>query len=402
MIIFARMSIPSLRQHRPFTPLAFLVILLLSGGCIERYFPDEEEVQTGILVVSAHLTDSPGLQTIALSRSTTLEFPSFDAVTGCVVQVEQEEGGAILFGESEPGIYEGFIEPSWLVPGDAYRLQIITPEGARYESSYEVLHPRGRIDSLYFRTELRPTADPAVNLEGLRFYLDFEVSQDSARYLRWQLIETWEMHNPDYTSTRMYDTDRRTKEIPDSIANRICWITMEVPEIHTRDLGGVTGSLYRALPLNFVSTETQRLHHGYSLLVRQYSLGAGAFWYWDELGKNIQSKGTLFDSQPSLTPSNICNVEDEDEPVIGYFSISGISERRIMVEEVPGLTLREDPFFCEPGALPFSFGRLSPAFLPYFMASKTVNGSVVMGGVPRECIDCREYKGSTHIKPEYW
>ena len=136
--------------------------------------------------------------------------------------------------------------------------------------------------------------------------------------------------------------------------------------------------------------------------MRQYSLGAGAFWYWDELGKNIQSKGTLFDSQPSLTPSNICNVEDEEEPVIGYFSISGISERRIMVEEVPGLTLREDPFFCEPGALPFSFGRLSPAFLPYFMASKTVNGSVVMGWIPRECIDCREYKGSSNVQPEYW
>ncbi|MGW8314165.1 MAG: DUF4249 domain-containing protein [Bacteroidales bacterium] len=372
------------------------------SGCIERYFPDDEEVQVGTLVVSAHLTDQPGLQTISVSRSTTLEFPSFDPVTDCQVELEQDDGTFIVFGEGKPGIYEGIFDESQLITGHAYRLHIITPGGKRYESSYEILHPATGIDSLYYKTEMRPAKDPAVTEEGIRFYLDFEIDRDSGRYLRWQLIETWEMHNPDYTSTRMYDTDRRTKEIPDSIANRICWITQEIPEVHTRDLGGISGTRYRALPLNYVSTETQRLHHRYSLLVRQYSLDANAFWYWDELGKNTQSKGTLFDTQPSLTPSNICNVEDEEELVIGYFSISGITERRIVVGEVPGLTIREDPFFCEPGALPISFGRLSPDFLPYFMATKTVNGREEYGGVPRECIDCREYKGSTNVPPEYW
>ena len=385
-------------------PGIFLVLILhlLAGGCIERYFPDDEEVRAGTLVVSAHLTAGPGFQTIVLSRSTTLEFPSFDAETGCHVQVEQEDGDAIVFEETVPGTYEGYLEPADLVTGHAYRLQIITAGGKRYESSFETLHPGVGIDSVYFRNEFRPTTDPALTEEGIRFYLDFEINRDSARYLRWQLIETWEMHNPDYTTTRVYDTDRRNKPIPDSMTNRICWITMEVPEIFTRDLGAVSGNRYRALPLNYVSTETQRLHHRYSLLVRQYSLGEDAFWYWDELGKNIQSKGTLFDTQPSLTPSNICNVDDEEELVIGYFSISGVTERRILVEEVPGLTLKEDPGFCEPGALPYSFGRLSPALLPYFMASKTVNGAEVMGGIPRRCIDCREYKGSTNVPPEYW
>lgn len=378
------------------------ILLLLANGCIERYVPDEEELKVGTLVVTAHLTSRPGVQTVSLSRSTTLEFPSFDPVTDCYVEVEQEDGRRLLFEAHRPGIYGAYMDASWLVTGRAYRLHIITPEGKRYESAFETLHPALGIDSLYFENELRPTSNPAITEEGIRFYLDFEINRDSARYLRWQLIETWEMHNPDYNTTRIYDRDRRTKEVPDSILNRICWITMEVPEIFTRDLGGISGRHYRAMPLNYVSTETQRLHHGYSLLVRQLSLGADAFWYWDELGKNIQSKGTLFDTQPSLTPSNICNVDDEDELVIGYFSISGITEHRIMVGEVPGLTIREDPGFCEPGALPISFGRLSPAFLPYFMASKTVNGSEVLGGVPRECIDCSKYKASSNVKPEYW
>jgi hypothetical protein len=379
-----------------------LVLTLLLGGCIERYHPDEEEVKVGNLVVAAHLTDIPGLQSISVSRSTTLELPSFDPVSNCHVEVEREDGWSVEFAEAEPGVYTAYLERSQLMEGIGYRLHIVTPEGERYESAFELLHPAVSIDSVYYTREDLPTNDPGVIEEGIRFQIDFEIDKGASRYLRWQLIETFEMHNPDYENTQVYDVDRMMKQIPDSIANRICWITREVPEIHTLDLGGVEGSIYRAKSLHFVSAEPQRLHHGYSLLVRQYSLGEDAFWYWDELGKNLQSKGNLFDTQPSITPSNICNVDDEDEIVIGFFSISGASEKRIVVRSVPGLTLTEDPGFCEPGALPYSFRRLSSALLPYYMATKTVDGSLKMGGVPIRCIDCREYRGSTHIKPAFW
>ncbi len=390
----------SLNLHPGF--LLVLIIHLLAGGCIERYFPEDEEVKVGVLAVSADLTDTPGLQTITLSRSTALDFPRFDAEANCFVQVEGEDGNAVSFYETVPGIYERFMEPSDLVAGHAYRLQIITPEGEQYESSFETLHPGVSIDSIYFKNEFRPTTEPAVTEEGVQFYLDFEINRDAARYLRWKLIETWEMHNPEYSSRRMVDTDRRMKPVPDSVDNPICWITMEVPKIFTRDLGAVSGDRYRALPLNYVSTETQRLHHRYSLLVRQYSLGAEAFRYWDELGKNIQSKGTLFDTQPSLTPSNICNLDDEEELVIGYFSISGVSERRILVEEVSGLTIRDDSGFCMLGPFPYFLAQLASELLPYYIAGIMVDGDEILGSVPKRCIDCREYKGSTNIPPEYW
>jgi hypothetical protein len=376
--------------------------LLLLFGCVERYYPDEEEVQVGTLVISAHLADLPGVQSIYLSRSTNLEFPSFDPVTGCYVEVEREGGQGLEFLETEPGEYAAQMDGSFLKTGDSYRLLVITPSGAQYESEFETMHPATDIEGLYFVRKDRPTEDPDFVDEGIQFYIDFEIEKDSARYLRWQLIETYEMHNPDYNITRMYDVDRRTKDIPDTAAWKTCWITMEVPEIYTLDLGGVGGTSYREMPLHFVSSETQRLHHRYSLLVRQFSLSEEAFWYWDELGKNIQSKGNLFDTQPSLTPGNICNVSDENERIIGFFSISGISEKRIMVEDVPGLKLRVDPDFCAPGKLPFSFGRLSSAFLPYYMASSLISGSSELGGVPKRCIDCREYNNSSHIRPDYW
>jgi hypothetical protein len=384
------------------TILLSLSMLLLLSGCIERYYPDEEEVQPGTLVISAHLTDKPGTQTIYLSRSTILAYPRFDPVSGCHAEVERGDGASVDFLEEKPGQYSGYLDSMFLKTGAAYRLHIIAPSGDRYESEYENLYPATGIEQVYYRREDLPTVNPEYTQKGIRFYIDFEMNKDSARYLRWQLLETYEMHNPDYIDTQVYDTDRRMKEIPDTSLWMTCWITQEVPEIYTLDLGVVEGSLYRQLPLHFVSGETQRLYYRYSLLVRQFSLSEEAFRYWDELGKNLQSKGNLFDTQPAITPSNICNVEDENERIIGYFSISGITEKRIMVEDVPDLPLVPDPNFCAPGGLPFSFARLSRAFLPYYMGSLNVNGSEAMGGIPKKCIDCREYEGSSHIRPDYW
>ena len=219
--------------------------------------------------------------------------------------------------------------------------------------------------------------------------------------MRWQLIETYEIRNPEYAA-RIFDVDRQMKDLPDSSSWRTCWITLEVPEFFTLDLANVEGSHYKQLPLSYVSTETRRLNHRYSLLVRQMTLGRSAFWYWSELGKNIQSKGTLFDTQPSITPSNICNVNDEEELVIGYFSISGASEKRIYVEKQPDLDAHLNPNYCFPGPYPPFLNRFRRQYLPVYLVTAYKDGSNITGEVNKECVDCREYRGSSHVQPYFW
>ena len=168
------------------------------------------------------------------------------------------------------------------------------------------------------------------------------------------------------------------------------------------DLGNVGGQVYRRYPLNFVSNATRRLHYRYSLLVRQMAMSREAFLYWDELGKNIQSQGNLFDKQPALTPGNICNVEDNSEVVIGYFSISGLEEARTFVEDVPGLKIIKDPYYCAPGAPPAFLNFMPDQYLPVYTAAGLYDGRWTFGEVHKYCVDCRDYKGSTHIKPDFW
>ena len=387
-------------RHILFVYLIVSAFVLFSG-CIEEYYPDDEVLKTGTLVVQAHLNNKAGEQTLVISRSSTLIYPEFDPLSGCFVEVVNMEGDSREFIESAPGNYVFNHDDQFFRINEEYRLNFVTPGGRQYESEFEKIHPVAEIESIYYQLESHPTYEQDVNEEGVQFYMDFEIEKESGRYLRWQVTETYEIHNPE-SEAWIFDVDRRLKLLPDSSSWRTCWITLGIPEIFTLDLGHVEGEIYKKMPLNYVNTETRRLNIRYSLLVEQMALSQSAFYYWQEQAKNTQSGGSLFESQPSLSPGNICNVDEENELVIGFFSVSGISERRVVIEDVPGLKIQKDLNYCKPGEYPKFLSYFPLAYLPVYMALEIVEGYRTFGEVHKYCVDCRDYKGSTHIKPDFW
>jgi hypothetical protein len=183
-----------------------------------------------------------------------------------------------------------------------------------------------------------------------------------------------------------------------------CWISGRINQIYTKDMASVGGAIYYRMPLNYVSAFTgRRLQVKYSLLITQLSQSSKAFWYWDELAKNMGGQAELFSSQPALTPSNICNIENKEEVVIGYFSIAGASRKRIMVSQVPGLDVYRDPYYCAPlGPPPINLWRYPRDKLPLYLAVADIMGVRENGVVEDDCVDCRQLKGSTDQKPDYW
>ncbi len=158
--------------------LLFILFVLVFTGCVERYYPTEDDVITGSLVVSAHLSDKPGEQVISISRSDKLLFPKYIPETGCSVAVEDQNGNILEFTETLPGDYAAEITVEFLEQSALYRLLLLTPDGNRYESEYSRLRQSTRIDSIYYELESIPTSDPLVTVDGIRFYMDFLVDPD--------------------------------------------------------------------------------------------------------------------------------------------------------------------------------------------------------------------------------
>jgi hypothetical protein len=314
-----------------------LITMALLISCVERYRPDDLYLNEGILVINAHITDEPGIQTIEISRSSHPEHPSFNPELDCFVLLLREDGESREFSTSgQPGFYIADLDSDFLRPGMPFQLQVITRDGKEYQSDFDKIRPVPAIDSIYYKVETMANSREEDPVPGIRFHVDFTYDDEAYEYIRWELTETYEFHNP-VMDAFIYYNRWTVRPLPEEDNPRICYITRALPAVHslsTKELN--FGSFSKSF--DFVPNDQmeQKLLFKYSLLVRQYSMSPEGFHYWNEMGMNLQGQGSMFDRQPPLLKSNICNIADESEKVLGFFTMSGVQEIRGIAEEIPG------------------------------------------------------------------
>jgi hypothetical protein len=382
-----------------------LIIIILPGymiaSCVERYYPDIESDSSSRIIVEALINDQDSIQQVKLSKTASLENPGILPLTGCLVTVNDIGNNEFRFQElsGQPGVYKGIIDESALQTGNKFRLHFSTPAGKEYESGYEELLPCPPVDSVYYEIESVLTTDPDVDLDGAQFYVDFKAPENYGRYYRWQIDETWEYHST--WKIRMYYAGEIYHVFMDSLF--CCYKTQPVDDIFILSTNGLVENSYRKYRLHFVDDHTQKLMHKYSLLIKQYSISEKAYYYWSGLNKNNQESGGLFDRQPELVKSNVINSGNSGEVVLGYFSVSSVKTKRIIISDIRGLSFRDVPW-CEAGPLPEYFLRYScPEEWPIYLVMlwDPLKEEGVLGTAPQECFDCRLLGGITK-KPDYW
>ena len=374
----------------------FIILAVLGTGCIEPFDPVIEESDE-VLVIDGKITDQEGIQTISVSKSSPYSNPQFKPLTGCVVNVEDDEGHVITFLENAEGIYQSDLEPDFMAVGKAYKLQVITPDDQMYESEYDSLLACAPIDNLSFKLEAEATSDPDITYYGIRFYVDMKGSPEESRNYLWTYEETWEYISY-YNIQYIWDGSVFEDYTPQLHGYKICYLTdlLENFQVGSSNLMG--SNEINQQPLHFVSNTTPRLQEKYSMLVAQHSLSYGAFLYWDKMRGQSVDAGGLFETQPSKSTGNISNINNPEEKVLGYFYVSQVEEKRITVSEdfdfpIVGF---DCPLDTAQGVEDFGQNY------PYIMWSLSIMGR----GPPyaysyKECHDCT-YRGGVTTKPEYW
>jgi hypothetical protein len=376
--------------------------LLLATGlitaCIERYYSDEITDFKPQLVIDATICPDEGMQEIVISKTSSPDDPQFVPLSGCSVMVEDEKGDLFSFYESaDAGHYKGEIDGSKVVIGNKYRLSVRTPQGKDYKSSYEELMPCPPIDSLYFALETKLTNDPNTSLNGLQFYTDFKADNTYGHYYRFELIETYEYH-AEYPLKKWQDQYgiMHNLEEPD-YSNMVCYKTSRLRNIFNLSTDGFTDNSYPRFKLHFVKDQAPPLKIKYSVLVNQYSMDKKAYVYWENLRKNNQETTDLFGKQPAMIQGNIVNVKDSSDIALGYFEVSSLQSKRIMVQSVEGLSF-DKAYYCKAKKI---FGSLPKKSLVYLAEDFDEDDKRYEGMVSGECIFCQLLGGSLE-KPSYW
>lgn len=379
-------------------PLQYCIIILIfffAVTCKEKYDLPPTLSNKNLLVVEGFIDGGNDSTFIKLSRTVNIsDTARIKNETNAYVYIEGKGGDTYPLSEINPGTYAG--GPFWLDKSQQYRLSISTNDGKSYASDYVDIKTTPAIDSIsWVRTS-----------DGLQIYANTHDPQNSTLYYAWNYQETWEFYsafysgwiytgskNPDSIMIRRYNGDSLYR----------CWQSYTSSNIIIGSSAKLKEDLISLYPLIFIPDDSWKLQKRYSVLVKQRALNKGAYDYMENMKKNSEQLGSIFDPLPSTSNGNVHCISDPREMVLGYVYSSTSVQKRIFIErsQVPDWRYR---FLCEEVSIKNNPDSLADAFggNGYLPTSEEGNGRFIdrYKGATEFCVDCR-LRG-IHEKPDFW
>lgn len=357
------------------------------------------------LVVEAEITDELKHQQVSLTRTYDLDETIENNVEqNARVQIITGEGEIFSFREMTDGIYESETEFQ-AMPGVSYQLSILTATGEEYVSTPEELLPASRIEDIEVERRILDGTD------GLVISVNTSGDATDSDYYRFEYEETFEVISRyRYGSDLEYDAVRDTiYEVFKDYDEHLCYNTTVSNELilgSTTDLSD--NSLQNKL-VHFVPIKDPKLSSRYSILVKQYSLSQANYSYYRTLQEMSLSNNLFSQTQPGFLNGNIENPEGQNE-VIGLFSVSSVSEKRIFFDFEDFHTNTDEVTYfaknCNKRVADIASSEEEFRRLVNEIAAGTVKlvGIIPMSinyeVVESPCVDCRYW--GTNEKPEFW
>jgi len=370
--------------------ILILFLTLSTISCVDKYWPEIDKYES-VLVVDGLLTSGTDTTVINLSISSSVNSGELIPVSGSQLYIIDENQSETYLTETSPGIYKVLDNTFIGNIGSTYQLHITLPNGKKYASDICRMLKPTPLDSVYGLIESHQIPNSDNYLDGIQFYIDNHTNSNSTSYYLWRLEQTFEYKssfNIDYIWTGSF-FDPYPK--PDSL--RTCWLTSPVANIFTYSTKYIDKPELLSFPINYVSSVSKKLSIRYSLLVNQLSISENAFNFWDALRQQNIEKGNLYSQQPFQIRGNIKNVNDDEEPVLGYFTVAGVTKKRIYINRPPIVFKYVE---CTPDYEGMRFIRFEPG--PIYIVD--INGARGLGNSDA-CFDCREGGGSI-TAPYFW
>lgn len=404
-----------------FFRIIFMLFVITTYSCRDRYGLPMEETTSNLLVVEGNILDGDTTR-IRLSRSSNVAQRTLIAESGARLQIEGEENSIFPLEESatEPGLYQS--QYIALNKAHRYRLKILT-SGKEYESEWLNILTSPEIDSVYWkRDELDQSVAISVASRG---------SADDSRYFKWDYEEVWEFHSK-FESAAYYtyvtkpngEKEYKCMEVThDGFTYESCLEPWYYPTNGRRNDSMYTCWKYvnssninigstAALSENVVSRQIRKIAKNawelswlYSILVKQTALSKDGFEFYKILETNSEKRGTIFDAQPGQLRTNLRCVTNTTEPVIGFIDATSAKSKRlfIRVQELPDWRYFEYTDCVDTLHRKYTYEeaigyKLVPTKIKWEI---TPPYRITLDGLTYDyCADCR-LRG-IHLKPDYW
>jgi len=382
----------------------YIILFLLCAGCKEKYEAPVESPTTGYLVIEGTVNNGPGNTNFRLTRTTKLGNEAIIFEKGAQVKIEGENNITYNLTEKTTGNYSA--DNLNLNSNQKYRLRIKTSGGKEFLSDFVEVKKNPPIDSISWKRE---------DDGGLQLYVNTHDDQNKTRYYQWEYAETWEFHSTHRSSLKyvilqvpgpnnpIMSVDYRypiTRSYDTTIIK--CWQTNSSTSLQL----GSTIRLEKDivyLPIVAIPPKSWKLGVLYSLFVKQYTWTKEGYEFLEKMKKNTEITGSVFDAQPSELKGNIHNLSDPAEPVVGFFNICNIEEKRIYISanQVPDWGyFMSCPEIIIPNISDSIKDKGSDKLPTNVYEVDLFDRIKLFGAAPPDCVDCT-LKG-TNKKPSFW
>lgn len=383
-------------------------ILLLLSSCKKPYVPPAITASSSLLVVDGNINTGTDSTIVRLTHTIPLSSPAGTVSPpelNATVTVESTQNTEYPLAETGNGYYRAV--GLNLSSANQYKLKIVTSAGKVYESDFVQVKNSPPMDSVSYQTQ---SASLSINVTT-------HDPSNSSRYYRWDYNETWIIHSK-YDSKLELQTDPVDSIVVRDPANQIytCWQSDVSSDIVLGSTAKISDDILINYPVAIIPSTSEKLAERYSILIKQYAMTPDAFNYYQELRKNTESLGTIFDPQPTSLKGNIHCTTSPSEQVIGYITAGSVSQARIYVNGrqlpananwIPSLPYFdcdfESPVYNPNPKYPFSVAEyLYTGILTPIATLQTPGAPHPFGytGATPICVDCR-LRG-TNKPPAFW
>jgi Domain of unknown function (DUF4249) len=416
--------------------LLFLIIpIILCIKCTEPYALQTNNFED-VIVIEATLTNEFKQHEIKISKSFKLEENNPKFESGAIVYIKDNLGNQYNFSQTA-NAYKSDIAFQ-AISNRSYQLFVTTQAGKSYTSRPETLTTVSPLQ------ELVPEVIVKEGVKGVQLVAKSFDPTKTSKYYRYEYEETYKVIAPRWINLKA-NAVRFTNStsfipgfielIPRTEEAKVCYSTKNSTDIiltGTADLSEDKVSF----PVRFISNLNYIIMNRYSILVKQYVENLTSYSYYQTLKKISNSENLLSPNQPGFIPSNIISNTNNNEKVIGFFSVSSFSEKRIFFnfeDLFPTDTRPEYPYKC-PYPIPIIPDLpLNPEYeYIYCFGGPDCNGNIVFNNIiskknvyyegytgigtipsggplstaptltlyPIQCGDCTSF--SNNIRPSFW
>ncbi|GAB2973180.1 hypothetical protein GCM10027049_03970 [Mucilaginibacter puniceus] len=346
-----------------------------------------------ILVVEGLINTGTDLTTIKLSRTVTIANKTIaNPEGGAVITIENAQATVATLKEISKGNYSSSPNVLNLDRTKQYRLRVKTSNGQTYLSDLVDVKITPPIDSVGY----------TYKNNGIQIYANAHDDTNNSRYYLYDYAEAW-IFNTRYYSSYYSTGSGILARTPTQVVSS-CFSETATANIFLNSTAALSQDISYQFPLIFIEGTSERISVKYSILINQTVLTKEAYAFWENLKKNTESLGSIFDVQPSQLIGNIHNIADPAEPVIGYISAGTTQSKRIYINkrDLPSSFITKYPYSCRVDTAKSS-GDIATYVISLTAGTTPLNPNPDGPGylfTDRTCADCTT-RGKVQ-KPAFW